>query len=409
MQPDHQQVIAAIKENEVIELLQNLIRIPSVVIPDLPGHNEERVAHYVADVLSKLGAEVHVEDVEPGRPNVIGIVRGKKPGKCLLLEAHTDVVTPGDRSGWKYDPFGAEIVGRRIYGRGACDTKNGITSAIMAIKGILDAGIDFPGTIKLAMPVDEEGMMIGIKHFIKQGWADDVDAALICEPEDNRICIAQKGAMRVLVYIKGKQAHGCMPYSGVNPNIRMARFISAVAAYEERERRRLGRHQYLGVPSFTPTVVQAPAEGVGQVNVIPECCSIAYDIRTITGQNHEQVFADLKAIAKQLEDTDQDKIEIKLEWIEDRPVTETEKDEPLVQAVVAAYQDVTGKEAVYDGVPGATDGTFLMSQKNIPVVVTGSGVREVPHQYDEWVDIDQLMETTRIYALAILRYLKGEI
>ena len=407
MKPDYQRVLAAISEGDVVSLLQDLVRIPSVYSPDEPGRNEERVADYVAALLRNMGVEVHVEEVAPGRPNVIGIVRGTRPGPCLLLEAHSDVVTPGNPAGWTHAPFGAEIVGRRLYGRGACDTKNGITSAVMAVKGVLESGVDFPGSIMLAIPVDEEGMMLGIKHFIEQGWADSVDAALICEPEDNRICVAQKGAMRVLVHVKGKQAHGCMPFAGVNPNTRMAKFILEVAAYEQQEVQRLGRHPYLGVPSLTPTVVKAPAEGEGQLNVLPADCLVAYDIRTVSGQNHEQIYKDLQGIARRLEDADPEKARIELEWIEDRPVTATALEEPIVQAVAAAYRLLTGREPVYDGVPGATDGTFLSAWKNIPVVVTGSGVREVPHQYDEWVDIDQLLETTRLYALAILEFLNG--
>lgn len=401
----HQEVLAKIREEEVVGLLRDLIRIPSVFVPDKPGSNEERVAHYVAEYLQKMGLEVHVEEAAPGRPNVIGILKGEKPGKTILLEAHTDVVTPGNLSLWTHDPFGAEVEGRRIYGRGACDTKNGIASAIMAVKAIKEAGVKIPGKIVLAVPVDEEGMMIGIKHLIKRGWTKGVDAALICEPEDNRICIAQKGAMRVMVLVKGKQAHGCMPYAGVNPNTRAAKFITAVAELEKRETERLGRHRYLGLPSLTPTVVRAPAFGEGQLNVMPAECSVALDIRTVPGQNHNEIWEELNAIARRIEEEDREGIKFELEWIEDRPVTEVSMDEPLVRAVSEAYRELTGKEPVYDGVPGATDGTFLQAWANIPVVVTGSGVREVPHQPDEWVDIDQLLETTKLYALTILKFL----
>lgn len=400
-----EKVLSRINEAEVVNLLRALIRIPSVFIPDNPGCNEEKVANYVAGFLKNMGLEVHVEEVVPGRPNVIGIYEGKKPGKCILLEAHTDVVTPGNLSLWTHDPFGADIEGRRIYGRGACDTKNGIASAIMAVKAIKESDIELPGKIILAIPVDEEGMMTGVKHLIKQGWTKGVDAALICEPEDNRICVAQKGAMRVIVLVKGKQSHGCMPYAGVNPNTRAAKFITAVAEFEKREVERLGRHQYLGLPSLTPTVVRAPAFGEGQLNVMPADCSIALDIRTVSGQDHNKIWEELNTIARRIEEEDTEGIKIELNWIEDRPVTEVSKDEPLVRAVAEAYRQLTGKEEVYDGVPGATDGTFLQAWGKVPVVVTGSGVREVPHQPDEWVDIDQLMETTRLYALSILKFL----
>lgn len=406
MNQDYRQVLAAIREEEVVGFLQELVRIPSVFNPDRPGENESQVAQFVARYLEKMGLEVHVEEVAPGRPNVIAFLHGRGPGPCLLLEAHSDVVTPGDPAEWSHDPFGGKVVGRRLYGRGACDTKNGIAAAIMAVKAIKEAGASFPGSIMLAVPVDEEGLMLGIKHFIQQGWADKVDAAIICEPEDNRLCLTQKGAMRVLVRIRGKMAHGAMPRSGANPNTRMAAFILAVADYERAEIARLGCHPYLGYPSLTPTVVRAPATGEGQLNVIPQDCLVAYDIRTVPGQDHKQILADLTAIARRLKESDPEECTIDLELIEERPVTETAKEEPVVQALARAYRLVTGREPVYDGVPGATDGTFLWAWKGIPIVTTGSGVREVPHQKDEWVDIDQLLETTRLYALGILEYLR---
>jgi len=94
-----------------------------------------------------------------------------------------------------------------------------------------------------------------------------------------------------------------------------------------------------------------------------------------------------------------------IDVFEDRPWTKTERDEPIVQAVAKAYRLVTGKEPVYNGVPGATDGTFIKAWANVPIVTTGAGDRMVPHQKDEWVDIDQLVEATKIFAVSILEFL----
>ena len=147
-------------------------------------------------------------------------------------------------------------------------------------RAIRDSKIPFKGNILLCIPVDEEGMMIGIKHFIEKGWAKGVDGALICEPEEKHLCVFQKGALRFRVTFHGTQCHGCMPLTGNDPNWALARFIVELRQLENFEKDRLGRHEFLGWPSFTPTVLQAPVTGVAQLNVVPKEASLALDVRT---------------------------------------------------------------------------------------------------------------------------------
>jgi succinyl-diaminopimelate desuccinylase len=390
--------------DKLVQFTQDLIRINSVYDPNKEGCNEEKAARFIADYLEKLGLEVHIDEVVPGRPNVIGILKGSEKGKTLLFEGHTDVVTAGDLEEWTYPPFEAIIDKGRIYGRGSCDTKGNLAAAIFATKAIIDSKIDFKGNILLCIPVDEEGMMIGIKDFIKKGWADNVDAAVICEPEENNICITQKGAMRVIIRVQGKMAHGCMPLAGINPNWRMAKIICELEKLQQQEIDRLGEHPYLGFPSITPTILMAPSKGEPQINVIPNECYATLDIRTVPGQDHKVIAEQIQEIFNRLAKDDKDFSAI-MEVIEERPWTETSKEEPVVQAISKAYTMITGKEPIYNGVPGATDGTFLNCLKGIPVVTTGAGDRLIPHQKDEYVEIDELIETTKIYALTALMYL----
>ncbi|WP_209121076.1 M20 family metallopeptidase [Alkalihalobacillus sp. BA299] len=390
---------------EVIELTQKLVQIPSVYRPGVEGGNEEKVAYFVANYLQDLGIEAHVQEVEPGRPNVIGIIDSGKPGPTLLFEGHTDVVTEGDPDAWDYDPFGAVIENGRMYGRGTNDTKGNLACMITAVHSILRDQEEWTGKIILCIPCDEEGLMIGIKHFIDQGWAKDVDGAIICEPEENQLCITQKGAMRVVIRVHGKMAHGAMPLSGINPNTRMAKIICELDEYEKREKRRLGRHEQLGWPSITPTILQAPVKGDPQINVVPDQCMTTLDIRTIPGQYHDEIEREIQAILDELAKDDPD-FSAEFEVIEDRPWTETNKEEPVVKALAEAYKNVTGKEPIYNGVPGATDGTFL-HLAGVPIVTIGAGDREVPHQINEYVDIEELAETTEIYRTAALIFLNG--
>ena len=420
----YDRLLKEIKKEELIQLTQNLIRIPSV---RREGGNEQEVALFVARLLEEMGLDVVVEVVEPKAPNVIGVLQGQKEGPCLMLECHTDVVTEGDASEWKYGPFEGRLVGNRIYGRGACDTKGNLAAAVLAVKAISQSGLSFNGKILLGILVDEEGMMSGVKHFIRQGWADNVNAAIICEPVDNHLCVTQKGALRAELITTGKMSHGAMPLSGFNPIPPMVSILEKLRQLEEEEIERLGKNPLLGYPSITPTVLQAPVKGEPQLNVLPYQCRALLDIRTIPGQPHEVVKKQLQEIVEEEERSLNESLrsgrlkdireslekglskgilfEAKLNIFEDRPWTKTSHSEPIVQAVSKAYRSITGEEPVYDGVPGATDGTFLSAWAGIPIVTFGAGKWMIPHQKDEWVSVEDLYLTAKIYAVSALEYL----
>jgi len=420
----YDRLLKEIKKEELIQLTQNLIRIPSV---RREGGNEQEVALFVARLLEEMGLDVVVEVVEPKAPNVIGVLQGQKEGPCLMLECHTDVVTEGDASEWKYGPFEGRLVGNRIYGRGACDTKGNLAAAVLAVKAISQSGLSFNGKILLGILVDEEGMMSGVKHFIRQGWADNVNAAIICEPVDNHLCVTQKGALRAELITTGKMSHGAMPLSGFNPIPPMVSILEKLRQLEEEEIERLGKNPLLGYPSITPTVLQAPVKGEPQLNVLPYECRALLDIRTIPGQPHEVVKKQLQEIVEEEERSLNESLrsgrlkdireslekglskgilfEAKLNIFEDRPWTKTSHSEPIVQAVSKAYRSITGEEPVYDGVPGATDGTFLSAWAGIPIVTFGAGKWMIPHQKDEWVSVEDLYLTAKIYAVSALEYL----
>ena len=289
-------VLGRIEREELVRLTQELVRLPSVYRPEVVNGNENDVARFVADYLEQAGFEVKTEEVAPGRPNVWTVWEGNSPGKTLLFEAHTDVVTEGSAEEWEHSPFGAERAGGRIYGRGACDTKGNLAAAVLAVRAIKDSGVPFPGTLILCHPVDEEGMMAGIKAFIENGHAEKVDAAVICEPEENQLCITQKGALRVEVTVRGQMAHGAMPLSGVNPVTRAARFVVAVEELEREEIERHGEDPFLGYPSLTPTILMGPDCGEPQINVIPASAYVALDIRTVPAQSHEELVERLRDI-----------------------------------------------------------------------------------------------------------------
>jgi succinyl-diaminopimelate desuccinylase len=402
---DEAGLLAQVDRGELVALTRELVRIDSVIRPET-GNTEAGVVEFLgAWVRRELGLEPTVETVQPGRENLFFTLDSGSPGPCLLLEGHTDVVSEGDRARWSVDPFGGELKDGRIYGRGACDMKAGLAVNLVAAKALLASGVGWRGRLVLCFVCDEEGLMIGIKDFIRRGHADGVDACLVPEPEENQLCLSMKGAIRAVVRVHGRMAHGAMPRSGINPNTRLARIILAFERFESAQVQRFGEDPFLGFPSVTFTVLRAPPLGApAQLNVMPGEAEAFVDIRTVPGQDHDEVREALRRILGELGSEDPD-FRAEVEFIEDRPVVSIDRNEPLVQEAARAFREVAGREPVYNGVPGATDGTFLSAWKGIPCLVNGPGPRHIPHQVDEYVEVGQLLEAARVYALTSLRYL----
>ena len=414
-----QKVLNAVDYGALIDLTSELVKINSVWDP-VSGTGEQPVADYVASWAAQRGFQIKMEPVAPGRSNVIITWRAGKGDRVLMFEGHTDVVTPGDVTAWRYDPFGAEIVDGRMYGRGTNDTKGNLAAMLIAMHALKKADIKLSGSILGGVLCDEEGQMSGVLDFIDKGYADKVTAAVICEPQDGRICTTQKGAIRACYSISGHMSHGAMPLTGINTANAIARLIDGLHNLELDAVKRFGKDEYLGWPSFTPTVIQAPSAGPPQLNVVPGESRVLVDIRTIPGQSHDtirkelqtlntdvekQVQAFFQAYDRTLRIDRQGVIKSRVEFLTDRPCTETDKNDPIVKSAGWATRKRCDAAPRFAGVPGATDGTFLWALKQIPIVTMGAGDRNVPHQVNEWVDIEQLKKTADIYALTALHYL----
>ena len=397
------EILSLVDKDKVIRWTQELVRIPSVYRPE-KGEAEEPAARWVEARLKEIGLETTFEVVEPGRPNVIGLWRGTEGGKTLMFEGHTDVVTEGDVTRWTYPPFEARIVDGKMYGRGANDMKGGLVAAICAIKAIVESGVQLGGDILIGAMCDEEGHMMGIKHFVEQGWADNVDAAIICEPEENHLCISQKGVMWVRVTATGKMAHGAMPLTGVNAAYPIAEFLVAMRELEAAQIAQHGKHEFLGQPSITPTILRSPVRGEPQNNVMPAQTEVVLDFRLIPGQSPQEIEAQIEAACDAVHAKDEG-VTFEVDVLETRAPTATDRDEPIVKVLDQVYRDLTDKKPVYGGVPGSTDGTILNCWASVPIVTCGPGDIYIPHHVDEWLGLDELIEATKLYVLATLRFL----
>jgi succinyl-diaminopimelate desuccinylase len=398
-------VLGEIHEAEVVELTSELVRIPSVFKPDTPDANEREVAAAVERWLRREGFSVDVQEVAPGRPNVIGWLDGGASGPTLCLEGHTDVVTEGDPAAWRHGPWSGRVADGLVHGRGSADMKGGLAAAMVAAAGVRRAGVSFAGRLMVAALVDEEDQMLGAKHFAASPLGRAVSAAVICEPEQNELCLEQKGVLWARVTVHGRMAHGAMPYAGVNPIAASGQFLAGLPKVERTVRRGVRRSRFLGVPHVTPTAAAAPVGHVAQNNVIPATAELRLDVRLTPGLEPDHVLAALHDLARETEGRCPG-TRVTVEPVgAPRPATRVERGEAIVKALEWAVQRVGGRKPVFGGVPGSTDGTILRTTLGIPIVTFGPGNRLIPHQVDEHVPVAELVEAARCYGAAALRFL----
>lgn len=391
-----------IDPDAVVRLTQELVRLPTVNLAGA-AEVEAPAARLLVEVMSGFGWRVHAAEVAPGRPNVIGVIEGANPGRTLMFEGHTDVVTPGDPQLWTFDPFAGDIVDGQLRGRGAADMKGGVAAMVHAARAVQLAGFD--GRILVAALVDEEEMMLGAKYFAAEQAAalapEGIDGVIVCEPEAGEICTSAKGAIRIRIDLHGVMSHGAMPEQGRNPLPAIGELLAGVAELQSVTQQRVGRHEHLGSVYLTPTVLRAGT--LEQLNVIPAAATLGIDIRTVPGVDHVELIAEIGRLASGIANAHELRAEVIV--IDDRPPVTTDPDHPLVGALAAAHEAVTGEPARYGGVPGTTDGTVLTRDAGLTTVVYGPGGKWIAHQADEFVEVADLVTNARVYAAAAHRFL----
>lgn len=388
----------------MLTLAQDLIRLRTVNTPGAPVV-EEPAADLLERVMTGFGWRVVRDEVAPGRSNVVGVIEGRPGGRTLLFEGHTDVVTPGDPGSWSFDPFAADIVDGRLRGRGSADMKAGLAALVHAARAVQLGG--FAGRLVVAALADEEGMMLGVKHFAAVTAArvapDGIDGAIIGEPEGGEICACAKGAVRVVATLTGRMAHGAMPEQGRNPIPALAPLLTGLAELAADWDTRVGVHPLLGRVYLTPTVAQAG--DLAQLNVIPARAGVAVDIRTVPGVDHDELRGQLDRLVTEVAAAHG--LAGELAVLDDRPPVDTAREHPVVAALAAAHRQVHGADAPFGGVPGTTDGTILTRDAGVATVVYGPGGKWIAHQVDEYAEVSDIVACADVFVLAAQLFFAG--
>jgi acetylornithine deacetylase len=369
-------------------LLQDLIRLDSIN-PSLDpnGGGEAAIASYVADFCRDRQIDCKLQEVEPGRHNVLAYVPGGE--RFLLFVAHLDTVPA---RGWTRNPFEPREVGNRLYGRGACDTKASLAVMLCALDSIKRERP--PATIVVAGSVDEEYRKKGARAL--RTLQPRFSGAVVGEPTNLEMVVAHKGSVRWQVETIGRAAHTSVPENGENALEAMAEVILVLKQLNQELRNR--PTPLTGPPSLTVSLI----EGGSDICTVPARCVISIDRRLVPGESPAQALQEVENAFDQLRNrSPQVRVRSILPAREDFPVSGA-LDDRLAEVTQQACRRVAGTGEPR-GVPYGTDASELCAA-GIPSVVFGPGSIEQAHTVDEFVDLTQLEQATEIHRLIMSTY-----
>jgi succinyl-diaminopimelate desuccinylase len=386
--------MSTINGDSLIELTRSFVERPS----ENPPGDETAVATVLKERLedSPVPFEVERYDVEPKRPNLVATA-GDPDGGTVLLTGHTDVV-PAEAGDWSGDPYQLHRTGDRVVGRGTADMKGALAAKLLAAEAYLSEP-SADGAVVLAFVCDEEHNGIGTRALVERGI--DADFAIIGEPTQLQVCIAQKGVIRHRITVHGKSAHTGTPDRGVNAISGLHRVIQRLERLHE-ECQRKTSHPLLAPETVTITEI----EGGIAPNVVPDTARLTLDWRLLPGNPPDPKRLDrrIRELVSDLTVYGQP-LEVTVERLVFARGAEIDPEHDLVDTAVAAAADA-GVESRPVGFNAATDARFLIHDANVPTVLFGPGsIEEDAHTVDESVQIDDLVTTAETYRNLLRRAL----
>ncbi len=401
--------------DEMVQFTTDLVRIPTV---NPPGEEYEACARFLGNHLARHHYEVEYFPAE-GRPehtrrhpriNIVGSRRGSGGGPVVHLNGHIDVVPPG--AGWTVDPFAGLVRDGRIYGRGVCDMKAGLAAAVFAAEAIERAGVRLPGTIEISGTVDEEsGGFAGVAWLAQVGRiaAARTDYVIIPEPMNvDRICIGHRGVYWFEVTTRGRIAHGSMPFLGVSAIDGMTAVLAAISrelAPELARRVTLmpvvpegARHATININAIDGG---QPVDGI-QTPCVADRCRAILDRRFLIEEGFAYAKREIDAVIRRTVGT-LPGIDYEVRDLMVVDPVQTPPESPVIGALGAAIRRVLGYNGSLVASPGTYDHKHVTRIAGIPhCVAYGPGELELAHQPDESCRIADLVNATKVIALATL-------
>jgi acetylornithine deacetylase len=397
------------RRDEVVGLLQELVRVPSVT------GDEGEVQKVIERAFRERGLDVDVweatpEEVSPyrehvgeqsgyeDRPNVVGVRSGGGGGRSLLLNAHVDTVAGGDASAWDFDPFSGEVEGDLLYGRGSCDMKGGLVTHLVALDALSGLGIELRGDVSVAATVGEENGGLGTLSTVLRGYR--ADAALITEPTRLRLVPAQGGSLVFRLEVPGRSAHAAVRERGVSALEKFLPLFAELKGLEEERNATLHHPLYEHLRNKVPINVGLVRAG-NWASTVPESLVAEGRVGLIPGEEiegfRETVSGRIFAAAER--DPWLRENPPKLEWFGGQfAPAEVPSDAPICEALKRAHERVTGEEPAVEGVPYGADMRLFVRFGETPCVMYGAGDVNVAHAPNEHVSITDLTTATKTVA-----------
>ncbi|MDO9524304.1 MAG: acetylornithine deacetylase/succinyl-diaminopimelate desuccinylase family protein [Gemmobacter sp.] len=406
------------RRDSLIALTQDLIRIPTL---NPPGRNYREICDYLA---ARLGTEFKIEFIRahgaPGdsetypRWNLLARRDGTAAGECVHFNSHHDVVEVGH--GWTRDPFGGELHDGKIYGRGACDMKGGLAASIIAAEAFIAACPDFKGAIEISATADEEsGGFGGVAYMAERGYFDParVQHVIIPEPlHKDRICLGHRGVWWAEIETKGRIAHGSMPFLGDSA----IRHMGAVLHEMETALYPMLTGKYTAMPVIPEGARQStmninsvhggeaePEEGYTGLPApcVADRCRIIIDRRFLIEESIGDVKDEITALMERVK-AQRPTFQYDIRDLFEVQPSMTDKDAPVVRTVAGAIEKVLGKHAEYVVSPGTYDQKHIDRIGKLKnCIAYGPGVLDLAHQPDEWVGVDDMMDSAKVMALTL--------
>lgn len=388
---------ASIAEPDPLEILQELVAIPSVnpCGADLVGSQflEYGMTRWLIQFFKQLGVPYEVQEVANGRCNVVARLDFDPAAPTIMLEAHQDTV-PVD--GMTIAPFTPVIKGGRLYGRGSCDVKGGMSAMLAAFARL---AIERPAgcaNVLMACTCDEEFAATGVRHLARSWNGADLnesfltsppDFCIVAEPTDLNIIVAHRGVVRWKLQTLGVACHSSRPHEGVSAIYAMAEVIQALQKYALELPQRVGEHPLCG----SPTLSVGRITGGTSVNIVPHECEIEIDRRTSPGERSDQVLAELESYLREQTSVD---FVMHAPWIDADSLAD-DQDPVWVDQLMQQITAISGpREKV--GAWYCTDASSLAAA-GAPSVVYGPGSIAQAHTADEWIEIEQLRQACETY------------
>lgn len=383
--------MAKIEQEEAIEILQNFIKIETV------NENEEELALYIQALFEEHGIESERVKYDEGRFHIISEIKNGTSDRKLGLSGHLDVVPVTEREEWKYDPFGAEIEDGKMYGRGTSDMKSGLAALVIAMINAKEEG-NFNGVLRFYGTTDEESGLLGAKHLADLGYAKDLDAILIGEPQYGDVVDQNNGGFIYTIVSEGLAGHSSKPELGINAIDNLVDYIHVVRDRVEAE---IDKEENIDPRVGKLVHTLATIEGGVQSNMIPGQARALFSARTTPTFTNDAY----KDIIQEVIDAFNAKEGYKLSLRVERDFTPAvgPKDSRLIETIQkVSHEDNVGTMAM----AGGTDlSEFQRGNLEMEVAVYGPGEFSQAHVVDEYVYVDSYLNFVETYEKIINSYL----